>query len=514
MNFLAGNNFDKVKSLKITKKINRDPHIIKLIRVGKNPWKHFFYLLIFMAFFYFNSKDLFNKIKGYTTEGNDLFDQAFVVLIFFVVWEFINIRSSIHSQSKDIFNLWTYFKYARSKKSPSYPSDLWHYFGANPSDSQILIPASNLAKENTFIYTGQPYFEIRCIDTVKLKYTGTIWDYLKLRKSYTKLFKNFAIRTLTSYTDQNQVASEERRLKNSFATFGILFFSEVLKTFFEHPKLRSSTQEDGRVQIQIAVDDEIHMEFAEEWLKLCTNMNVAEIAKIDSRQLENPMFIVNELTFLEESKKKKLFRKWHQFWSKELEIPAKRFIALPTKNSKVNSLLNAENPTQLMSLGGAEQNLGLMYLVNAARWKQSSYIGIAENIFDDYRHLQFSIGTESLVYGVKNEMIGRGDGIKKRESDTAEVFSFFINNLEILCVYGYSAPITKMAALQLLKKIEQDEHQSIPTKATQIKNSLVYKVRWQGPSFYESDVMQKWDSEDHINGAYEQFLEETIFEIT
>lgn len=436
---------------------------------------------------------LWGKLKDYEPMEPAL-NWALLVSVILIIWELANIKHTIQAITKEIFNLLSYYRYAWSEKAPKHPADLWHTLGANPSDSQILLPAAKLTNHNaSFVYTGQPYFHIKAVDTITLQWNGTWRDYIKIRRLYRRFFKEYAIQTLTSHAEDAQYALEQRTLKVSHSVFGILFVSSFFKTLLGEKWFGNET-------LQVSFDKQLpdhDRNIGKELLKLCSSP--ASLSFLEEGKIE-----MVEIDYLDGGGKRS-FRWVQDFRNKKLRLPVKRFISLPVDDS----ILQKET---VLSLGGAEQNLALVYFVNRARWENPACtIGIAENAFDDYRMTKFQVGTESLVYGIKKELVGREVEDKNRAS--AEVFSFSVGGIHVISVYGYSAPMTKIAALKLLKNIVENNKQELPWYATEVRGILTYELPYQGSAFFTSEEIKEWDSLDVVNSGDWSFLDRHPLEV-
>lgn len=205
-------------------------------------------------------------------------------------------------------------------------------------------------------------------------------------------------------------------------------------------------------------------------------------------------------------------------FSKKIRIPIKRFIAVPSTRNCEQEIDNILLPHMVksnqlefgMTLGGAEQNLALLYLVNRNRWMRDKEpygyiegrsglkVGIAENSFDNYNENGFLVGTEGLVYGVTNRLKGR---ISANEiHNQAEVYYLSIGEFKLFCIYGYSAPMTKMCSMKFLYFYQHEKKDFIPGKVKETKQLLNYEKKLnEKEDFFSSEFLKDWDIKDIIN---------------
>jgi hypothetical protein len=227
--------------------------------------------------------------------------------------------------------------------------------------------------------------------------------------------------------------------------------------------------------------------------ELCTHPNYINIVDENEKKYD---ISINEINYIKLDSSirlvqffKRTYRRINDFFYCRIRIPIKRYVALPNDDTADNLIICP---------GGAEQNLALLHYVNKHRWHPDSSmkIGISENHFDDYHNTNFQIGTEGFVYGITNNMKGRE---LRNNRNRAEIMSFDIGDTKIVSIYGYSAPMTKIASLKFIDCLANDNYKYIPWKRTTINNHLQYVVNYTGRSFFSSKEIEYWDNEDMLN---------------
>lgn len=500
---LGGNNIDKKQMLEVQRRINHDKDIKRLIRYGKYNYRLLLVILIFSIFFYFNIIDFIKTIKTFQPFDLSL-NFALLGTIALLSWEIANIKHMIRDTSKEVFNIFTYLRYTWSGKAPKTPADLWFMINSSISDTQAIVPALRKFNDRvSFSYTGEPYFKVRPIDSITIQLKISWSNFIRIYFNYRKLFKEYSIETLTSHAEGAKFLLLERKLISSLSVFGILFASKFFKILLK----------DKFSLINMEINPKLSEEetrFAKEFIELCTSPQKLSWG-LNEQKTPNLKEILNlsitEITFLDDGKRNHWIRDWSQqlknIFSKRIKIPVKKFIAVPTCHFQKKL-----KDHWVICLGGAEQHLGLVHLVNKHRWEnnKSQIIGIAENEFDDIRQTRFQIGTESLVYGINRILSGRE--INQSSQTKAEIFSFPSSDTHVISIYGYSAPLTKMATLFFLEKLREGKEEYWPWKREEVKNIITYELELKkGETLFQSQALNEWDENDIMNEMDTDFFE-------
>lgn len=390
----------------------------------------------------------------------------------------------------------------------------------------------------------------------------------------------FASRTLLSYANREFFKENNKHIESSNAVFGILFTSQYLNSEITRQntgkKIRArvnldqsvlSDKEKIRGKGAVCHSLRQYSRVAEEWLRYClspsmtesiTNLNVNGEDSLDNNTdvesnrrdaSDNSNDRIPGFTVIDIRTDKNLEKHRTHYHDPLVEwIPVKRFIALPESNPddskkddsadtetqfglpwQVLSHQHAAHPQTIISIGGAEQNMALQCMINYYRWHRNGRlhgpdIGFAENIFDELSGVNsFCVGTEGLVYGVRSTLIGRlvssDENEKAKQSCRAEVFRIPLkDDIQVICVYGYSAMATKFALCQLLYSLE---HESDPDIGKNVRKYLPgcvsipdeiidYEVQNnQGERIFRTASGKMMDREDLMNESdkLEEWLE-------
>ncbi len=247
--------------------------------------------------------------------------------------------------------------------------------------------------------------------------------------------------------------------------------------------------------------------------------NFAEVT--DHKESAGSFLKVEEINFSGYNEAKeytcwiKKIRNWFNLISrKKIRIPVKRFVAKSRSQQSdiLPAQVNSKNETLIILLGGAEQNLGSLELIAEHKWQQKNpSVGIAENVFDNPGKIaKFQVGAENLVYSCRAardlKMVGRK--VRGEHKGKAELFSFKLNNLRILSIYGYSAAMTKISLTKFLLALKQGDSKKIPWKHPDKRDfeTLMYLADDREEDFYSSDMLQFWDDNDIINQKLERLI--------
>ncbi|WP_202710821.1 hypothetical protein [Sporosalibacterium faouarense] len=494
---IGGNNIDKKEFRNIQKKICKDKDIKKLISRGKEPF--IISLLVFILGFYLGVLELLDNIKVISNVVQNFSFNLFIAIS--TIYTTIQISGWIKTVTKNTFNLPKYLKYIFSSKSPKNPLEIWNPINANLSDAQIIIPAERMFNDKvSFIYTGIPYYQIKMIDSITIGWDHNFISFAKEKYRYFKFFTKFAVQTLVGNADEKYYDRGNRKLKVSSFVFGIHFLSRYLKESINWNGFGNKIM----LNIDNKIENKEKKEFSRLFIEMCTSPDIFEWKNNSSK---NPMLTIFDINFVSEDNKRYYFKtRITNLLKKRIRIPVKRFIAVPLNSIGILPEMYQEGLSKKISilLGGGEQNLALLYLINNYRWtnKSNFNIGIAENVFDDYHNTKFQLGTEELVYGITNEIKGRG--LEGKNQGKAEIFSFVTDELRVVSIYGYSAAMTKISALKFLKYIKECQEENIPWKRKEVCNHLLYEVVADG-DFYESKVLKEFNKEDMMNSKMTNF---------
>lgn len=495
--FIGGSNFDKEDLRKNKRKISNDRDIKSLLRRGQLP---LYTSLIGIIFLIFTLRDsIMNLVINFK-------DRSFVTIILLIIFYYWNIAQGVKNLSNNVFNLRQYLQYILSSKYPSNPLEIWNPITSSVSDGQTILTAERLLaddKDISFIYTGEPYYTIKYIDSITLKWDhNSYWNYIKHLYHYINLFNSHAIQTVVGHSEESHYKLESRELKVSSYVFGILYFSKYLNKIFG-----KENRNKIKIDFNKNLKEDKDISYLKEFIK-------SSSTKFDST-FENENNLDSNLTIhdvkyfedLEENRGFSLFKnlkkKYQLLKEKKIRIPVKKYVALPKGDKILPKQIDFDDKSLVIPLGGAEQNLGLIQLINNYRWQnEEDYeIGIAENIFEDYRNTKFQIGTEELVYGVSNHLKGRK--IDESDKGSAELFTFTTNDLRVLSIYGFSAPMTKIAACKFFEAFKKEDKlkDKLPWKNYKTKPNeiMIYEAVLNGQSFFGSDFLDYWDEKDVIN---------------
>lgn len=430
----------------------------------------------------------------------------------FLLWllPYFNILRGLLKTSKDLKD---YIKFIRSSNSPKKPLDLWGFFISNLSDSHSLIPALKLAeKDIKYIYCGQPYYEIKFIDSILFSISPKMEEKYSIKKTYSKFYKLFAMKTFKNEMEKKYFQYNTRELLQSKYVFGIFYLSNFL-----YEIIKNKSNEKFNFKIADEIGDKL--EYAKECIKLSSDPE-RTIFNQDSTSKTIDITVKNIFMLKDEIPKK--------IAKNEMLIPFKRYIALPTRvegNYKrvadgdiilpeIPALTkNKDTDIDIYSLGGAEHNLPLLHIINCHRYlsKGSRKFGIVENKFDappnekKHRYIDFRVGASHFVYGINSEVKHRMIEDISEETDNsnqAEVFRLKINNYNIFSFYGYSAPMTRIAFLKFLYEMKNKDSKFIPKE----NEFRLYEVDIKkSKNIYESEFLNEWDRFDCMNEP-EKFL--------
>ncbi|QHI72049.1 hypothetical protein [Aminipila terrae] len=488
-----GNNIDKKYMDTVKKCISCDYHIWSLYHIATIKYLVLTVLCcismsdLVYGFFHqlFQGKSVlyFASIKGIILAGTTLY------LLF----------SSISSATGAVVSARKYLSYVLVPRHFKNPLQIWNPQVGTVSDSQITAALGRKYRNNVQVfYSGEPYYEIRAIDSLIISFGDNWISFLKRSLKYFIFFMDYSSKYLAACLESEIFEEKDRALNVSNAVFGILFVSAFFsKSFLD---LKKSEQ---KFKICVSKDfipkDKGKIALTKTFVEYCLS---SDIFQWTDEADENKVFMLCGATFLgDTSNNNKVKILLKHFFNKQMVIPVKRFVAVP-KDSEDGLLPYAadfQNMKYGIILGGAEQNLTLQYIINFANWHgdgRKVRLGIAENAFDDYMKKDFCIGTESLVYGVTNILNERAD---KKSGSMAEILGIEIKKRMFYSIYGYSAIITKMSVFNFIKHYEEhnpdrENTDAIPGKAKFTSYHIRYKVDIGNEhSLYSSSSAKEWD---------------------
>ncbi len=573
---LLGNNIDKKQMDQVRLNVTNDYHIKKAISSARLKYRLLIIIsLIGLITFLLGAGD-YITIQKIPNLKNHLL--IYVTELLMLIITGYSLAGDIKSATEDTMHIKQYLKYLFSKKSPKSPLQIWNIQSGSVSDSQISAALSRMYGNRLKTYfTGMPYYDIRPIDCITISFKDSIASYIKHYFIYKKFFREYATRNYAGNADDEMFINKERKLNISTSVYGILFFSEFLKSiygdqidqlssskkikmivrsdFFEKvphknaSKKRNKTKtetvtvtntaegiETSTEKVKTIVRIEKNKLFSEKasatgkllgrtLVELCTSPQYFEWAANGSCTGEQVLEICG-ITYMDQPdsyKNHSIIRRLQDIRNRRFTIPVKRFIAVPKGNKGtiheellIPELSDMDQMKMGLILGGAEQNLGLQYLVNRLRWNEENRknrnnhvkMGIAENAFEDYHKMDYLIGTENLVYGVTNTIHSR---LLSNNKNKAEVFEIRINQNIFYNIYGYSALSTKMATFFFLKNYDNisktaadgsetmDSNQYIPGLSRKTVFNICYTAETgEDKGFYQSEIVKEWDA-DVIN---------------
>lgn len=501
---LNGLSLDKTMMHNVIQKMEDDKEIKNLIKKARFDLIIGILISVFVISIFLSI--IFEKLSIFLITFGTL---TFGTLAFatFLQWllPYFNILRGFSKTSKDLKD---YIKFIFSSNSPKKPLDLWGFFISNLSDSHSLIPALKLAeKDIKYIYCGQPYYEIKFIDSILFSISPKMEEKYSIKKTYSKFYKLFAMKTFKNEMEKKIFQYRTRELLQSKYVFGIFYLSNFL---YEIIKNKSNK----RFNFKIADKIGDKYEYAKECIKLSSDPE-RTLFNQDST-LKTIDITVENIFMLKDKIPKKIAKN-------EILIPFKRYIALPTRYVEGNykrfadgDIILPEIPAftknestdiDIYSLGGAEHNLPFLHIVNCHRYlsKGSRKFGIVENKFDapldekKHRYIDFRVGASHFVYGINNEVRHRmieDISEEKDNSNQAEVFRLKINNYNIYSFYGYSAPMTRIAFLKFLCEMKNEDSKFIPKE----NEFRLYEVDIkESKNIYESEFINEWDRLDCMN---------------
>jgi hypothetical protein len=521
---LCGTNVDKKIDFHNKKIINRDRDIKKLIRKGKFPFvENFLFLLFFLLVIIWaiinDSSEIFHQIP------NEL---VIIQIVAIALW-LIHLTESLKHFTENSIGIIKYFKYAWSAKAVKNPLDLWTPItNSGISDAQTALFLNDQIHSESadclvsLIYSGDPYFRIKAVDSITVGWNHSWLKYMQHRSDYRHLYTEYAVEIIKAFAQEKYFKFVERELCISNSVFGILFLSKYLR--METNKIKKGQKVKVKISNDIKNKNDVDERFAKELLELSMSPEYftwnTEDQEIEEKGAELYIYTID---YIDDQTEKNIFSNFicqlkisvYNMLHKRIRIPVKRYLALPKvnkSNQMLHKILNSDykndsdsgsksqnetqKETKVFVMGGAEQNLGLLYLVNKYRWSSHNdfKIGIAENVFEEYYAFRLKVGTEGFVYGISNIINQRQDTRADTNKMSAEIFTFHFDdnpNIKYYCIYGYNAIMTKIAAYNLFNAFMEGNEQNIPGKRIITNNCIKYEI--------DRNVIEIWDKYDVLN---------------
>lgn len=500
---VGGNNIDKKWFKKIKHLMNRDKDINSLIRTRK--------IKFFGANIYIIVVFIFTIVLWFV----DLVSILNVIDYFsLVIVIFITFKLYLEIKSNKLKIRW-FYDYMLNSKAPKSSLELWTPFEGNISDSHILLPAEKLCNNKVkFTFTGIPYFNIKVIDSIYLKWEVTGDEDIKFKKIFNKIKKEYEDKIFLSFADNSIFNKKEKSINLSNSVYGISFLSKYLKNMY---KLIGDNE---LIKIETDINNNIYYRKLNRYKKFINNLpvfNKIDEKKLSDEELKTKSYFAEQIIKMSSTPEKFTFEKndnykitlkicdisfiddsdkihKNKYDDNVLRIPIKRMIANPQDIAE--GIFDYNQNNLYMILGGAEQNLATLNLVNEYIWKNKDdkLVAIAENCFYNPDNYDFQIGTEQLVYGIKDTLLQRKDF-----PNLAELFSFDNEKSKILFIYGFSAPLTKISTLYFLYSLIENREQFIPFDKANFNDDKLYEFVYSGDYLFDSDELSEWDTKDIMN---------------
>lgn len=489
--FLLGNVVDKKEYASINDAVLKDKDIRHLLRTG------FFGILAKTIGIIVVCTMMFYNYE------KPVFGIALLIPFFYSLFCIISdIRSFVD-------NIGIFLKYLRclfSKNRPNSAMALWHYIPGSVQDVQIINTATQLIKDKCpesdvkVVYSGQPYYKPVYIDSITILFKDKFWRcYFRYLMHYNK----YASTTVLAASKKQHIVKDEDDdavrygLQFSNAAFGVLFSSGLFKQFFNCL---------GNLDYELSPSLKGEKKYsAESWLEYCCSNSL--LKKSDKATLE-----VTDLYVLGDKKPGMLKRLMMSLFNGKINIPVKRIIAIPVRKdldkSPFPEVLDNLKDYKIISIGGAEQNIGLQCVINYCAYHscfdEGNSVGFSENSFiTDEKGIRFKMGTEDLVYGTSDETYyGRYLAYKEEAnaSRNTELIHINIKGNDFYSIYGFSAMATKIGLCVFLHNLLNDIDERVPGKKGELKHLLKYEVSGNtSQKIFRTETGQKFDTEDLMN---------------
>lgn len=543
--FLCGNNIDKALQMDVQRNISQNKDAKRLIKFG--TWKlcfSFIFVALSLAFLIIGFYQVVQS-KEYI----EYFDIASVIAFILCVKFMYNLLSDIKSLKEQGMELVKYIRYLFifSKDRPKSPLDIWCQLPGSLVDAQMINTIHKIVADNAnekveidVMYTGIPYYDVEFIYNVYVRWEDGSKGIKAVRRQFMrwwharyKFFAEYSFKTVIAIAKKEYFNGKVKKVSFSNAIFGILFSS----TYFKSELDRIDYFCDKKIKIDIDIDDDEDKKWCTEWIKSATASNCFTLNEED-KGTENKDYLKLKIVGIKRQGQRKAKRKWGLG---VINIPVTRFYVYPRGRDNLPKAINPYPATldanfkyKVFCLGGAEQNMALQHIVTEAKWSSKdriqgyNKIGIAENVFDELKQDGFLVGTEGLVYGIREKLLGRRVP-DQDNSCRAEVYNLKwkeYDNIDFYGVYGYSAMATKIALCYLIyglssiegeieKEICQESwSQLIPGHHIEYKTLLDYFVADSEngtKKVFETCEGIKWDEEDmmnHIDKLFEHLIKE------
>ena len=450
--FFLGNNIDKNELDNLNSYISKDHHIKRLVRCGSlKCW------IVVISFLFLVTGIVLNILSS-DKSISEIMKQKYIIIaiIIFIYYTISFVNDFIEAGGK-IFTAIQFIPYLIKPNRRRNPLNIWSFYQGSNIDAQIVNTATYYLQDKyncKVYYTGQPYFDYFFLDSIECQ-----WNHTKIRNFFFRIrfFMDFSVKNMMAYADKAPFKDGEKLIECSNSVFGILFSSMYLK------KCLSNGYYKGKLKIHITAQEQRKKDFIIEWMDCCIGSN--NWYEVSSE--EKPDLIVSDMIYYStnEIKAEKLLSRIRsslkRLHERKFIIPIKRLIVKETDNF-VNSRKGIK---KWIVLGGAEQHLGLQSMMNNYRRNKEYEIGYAENLFDvESKQCKLCVGTEGIVYTVGKHVLARITN-KQNVTKKAKVFKMIIKEdeeMEVICVYGLSAMMTKIALITLLAAIKTNNNQYIP----------------------------------------------------
>lgn len=504
--FVCGNNMDKGDLGDVESWIARDRDISHLIYRGRLGNLKRLALLVFL---------LVGAIMGVTSlmpeiSGALLMSTPIVGLIALAV-SVQSCVSDIKDATQGAIEARKYIRYILGKQAPRRSSEIWHYIPGSVADAQMMVMAQKIIDNQLCVYySGMPYYSLKYLDSIEIRWTSSA---IKHHYRYMKTLNEFCMRTYAAHADCEYFKNDCKRIEASNAVFGVLFFS----TYLERELSRSKTD---RLRVKVAVPEN-RMKLVVEFIRLCSDPSVVEFVDASEPDADCDIIVVHNACCPSEARRHSGFRTLH--------IPVKRIVALSANKNSPLPLPICEKKPKAVFIGGAEQNLALQTVINYLKWTPNEdasinrfRIDFAENMFATGSTNVLLVGTEGLVYGVRDSLYSRQR--QAPSGNLAEVYHLIVDDVHVYGVMGYSAQMTKIALAEFLGHDtagQNAKHESvsprgapassqddgaigfekwIPGLASFVTEQLIYHIPLEeGQKLFQTDDGESWDAYDVVN---------------
>ncbi len=465
--------------------------------------------------------------------------------------------------------------------APRTPLELWDILQASIMDAQLTTSAERLFNTDvSLIYGGMPYYELHLVDCIYIKWEGLQKvSRSTVRHHFRRFFRKFSATTLISEAEKKYF-SKDSVLQASNSVFGTLFLSEYIQSFIKSRKIEFN----GKFEIDCSSilndnftkknhfttnlkSNALAYRVARELMGYSTNptfftFNTSsepnlklKICRIDfigvdkspsakCTHFKSDIKVSKEKISTHKTKDQMSAREIRNYCRRNgiIQVPVKKLISLPYGQIEIGdplppSILSPKNRlisfSDVLVLGGAEQNVILSNIINTYKWRfdfeksneaNFHYHGFAENVFDMFGlklkdggivrtpgNIDYLVGTEGFVYGnwryLRSKIQEQDDGKVEEHRNMAEVLKLKIKDTTYYFIYGYHAVATKIATMKFFVYNESTD-KDIRDKylPDDRKKRLTYEMTFpMRPDFY--GLLDFWDIEDPINSSKDALLE-------